>query len=154
VPKPASPLPSGSPRAAAIRLLSRRDYTRAELGRRLIERGYDADAVDEALAALVSQKWLDDARVAAAHTRTASGVKGRGRRRIARELEARGVGRDIAREALGAISREDEEAAVRKFLSRKRLGPKLTIEERRRLFQQLLRRGFDADVIVRVLKAI
>ena len=49
------------------------------------------------IAAFVADGTLDDRRAGAAHVRTASRVKGRGRLRIRRELEARGIDRTLAR---------------------------------------------------------
>jgi regulatory protein len=138
-------------RAAALALLSRRDYTTHELRDRLIERGYPADAVEAALAALAGDRVLDDARVAAAHVRVAVQVKSRGRHRVMRELAARGLSRQAVDEALGHIEPADERTAILKVLKRKRYPARPTLAERQKMFQQLLRRGFAADAIRGVL---
>ena len=141
-----------SARNVALRLLSRRDYTTAELRRKLTEREFPAEAIDDALASLTTDRLLDDRRAAAAHVRTASRVKRRGRLRIQRELEARGVDRQVIRELLDELPPEDESAAIAEFLRRRHAGP-IGMADRRRLFQQLMRRGFTADVIAKALKA-
>jgi regulatory protein len=140
-------------RTAALRLLSRRDYTSAELRDKLASREYSAGDIDEALASLAAERLLDDRRAAAAHVRTASRVKGRGRLRIQRELEARGLDRDVVRQALEELPAADESAALDRWLQRRRLPARLPAALRRRLFQQLLRRGFTADLIASALKA-
>ena len=84
--------------------------------------------------------------------RVASGVKGRGRLRIARELEQRGVDRAIVRDVLATLPVEDETASIRKMLERKRLPARLSAAEHRRVFGQLLRRGFSADLIAKALR--
>jgi regulatory protein len=137
---------------AALRLLGRRDYTRAEITSRLLDKGYPADDVDTAIAALVADRSIDDRRAALAHVRAAARLKGRGRLRIARELEHRGVAKDLAREALSELPVEDERAAIRRFLERKRFPERPTAIERRRAFQQLLRRGFTVDAVSRALR--
>lgn len=141
-----------SARAAALRLLARRDYTTAELRDKLVSRDYSAEDIQEALATLAAQGLLDDRRAAAAHVRTASRIKGRGRLRIQRELEARGLDRSLVREALEELPASDETAALNRVLLRRHLPPRLTAADRRRLFQQLLRRGFTADVIAKALQ--
>ncbi len=141
-----------SARNVALRLLSRRDYTTAELRRKLTEREFPAEAIDDALASLTTDRLLDDRRAAAAHVRTASRVKRRGRLRIQRELEARGVDRQVIRELLDELPPEDETAAIAEFLRRRHTGH-IGMADRRRLFQQLLRRGFTADVIAKAIKA-
>jgi len=71
--------------------------------------------------------------------------------RIARELTARGVSRDIINEALGQVAREDEVAAIRKILTRKRWPSNPSRLERQRMYRHLLGRGFPADLISRAL---
>jgi len=142
---------AGTVRAAALTLLSRRDYTAAELESKLLDKGYDRETASAAVAALAANRAIDDRRVAAAHVRTAAAIKGRGRVRIARELTARGVSRDIINEALGQVAREDEVAAIRKILTRKRWPSNPSRLERQRMYRHLLGRGFPADLISRAL---
>ena len=139
-------------RAAALRLLGRRDYTVGEMREKLAARGCGADDITTTIEALAAEGLLDDRRVAAAHLRTAARVKGRGRLRIARELAARGIAPDIVDETVASLSDEEEASAVERLLVRKRLPRRMSMPERRRLFQQLLRRGFRADVIAKVLR--
>lgn len=139
-------------RAAALRLLGRRDYTVAEMREKLTARGNEADDINTTIDGLIAEGLLDDRRVASAHLRTAARVKGRGRLRISRELAARGIAPDIVDETVASLSDEEEASAVERLLVRKRLPPRMSMPERRRLFQQLLRRGFRADVIAKVLK--
>ena len=138
-------------RSAALALLARRDYTSRELSDRLIERGYGADAVARTLADLTAAGFVNDARVAASHVRTAVQVKSRGRMRVGRELAARGLSRDAVDKALEAIEPDDERAVIRKVLKRKRYPPSPTIQERQRMFQHLMRRGFTPAGIRSVL---
>lgn len=138
-------------RAAALGLLGRRDYTTAELRTRLLDRGYADAEVDALLTALQADRLLDDGRVAAAHVRAASRVKRRGRLRIERELAARGVDRATARQALAALSKDDDVEAIRQILARRPAPSDSGPAARRRLYQHLLRRGFAPDAIARVL---
>jgi regulatory protein len=156
--KPARDEPAALPpampsiRTAALLLLGRRDYTVVELRRRLTDRGYPENDIDTVVANLVADGSLNDQRVAAAHARTASGIKGRGRHRIQRELDARGVSRDLARDTAGTISPADETAAIDRFLDRKHLPARPDAATRRRVFQQLIRRGFPSDAIAKALR--
>lgn len=143
---------SPSVRGAALTLLGRRDYTASELRTRLIEKGHDPGEVAEQIELLVSDRSLDDARVAASHIRVASQVKGRGRMRIRQELQARGIANTVVESLLADMPAEDEEAAIRKFLSRKRVPEKLDTPARNKVFQQLMRKGFTADAIAKALR--
>jgi regulatory protein len=146
-------VPPGSARVAALRLLGRRDYSAAEVSARLLARGYPEDVVRATVAALLADGTIDDLRTAMAHVRTAAGVKRRGSRRIQRELEARGLAPDTVQTALGGLTPDDDLAAIRRLLARRPLPTPLPADARRRLFQQLLRRGFPADLIARALGA-
>ena len=148
---PGSLADARSPRASALTLLSRRDYSTAELRKKLLDRDYEADAVDVLIQDLTTSRLLDDRRVAASHVRTATAIKGRGRLRIARELQQRGLPKDVISEALGTVEKPDEAAAIRKVLARKKWPDNPSLADRRRMFQHLMRRGFPADAIGRAL---
>jgi regulatory protein len=139
-------------RAYALRLLARRDYTAAELQEKLEAREYADDAIRDAIAALTRQGLIDDRRVAAAFIRTASRVKGRGRMRIARELEARGVARATVRELVAELAPDDEMATLKTVLARMRPPSPDDPAARRKLVQRLLRRGFSYDAISKALR--
>lgn len=141
-----------SARATALRLLARRDYSTAEIRQKLIDREFGDAEIDAAIARLSADRMLDDRRAAGAHVRISSRLKGRGRLRIQQELQGRGLARDVIREALAELPPDDERASVEDFLRRRRVPSQLTMAERRRVFQQLLRRGFTSDVIARALK--
>ena len=143
--------PPGTPRLAALRLLGRRDYSSTELVTRLVDRGYAVDDVRTAIDALTADGTIDDRRTAFTHVRTAARIKGRGIHRIRRELEARGIAAPIIREALDQLSPDDDLQAIQRWLSRRRLPHPIPYEQRRRLFAQLLRRGFPAPLIGRAL---
>jgi regulatory protein len=143
--------PAVSIRVAALRLLGRREYTTAELADKLEQRGYDAQAIADLTTALRSERALDDRRVADAHVRAASRIKRRGRLRIERELIARGVDRSVVHDAVAELAPDDDLAAIRQILVRKRVPARLDQAARRRLFQHLMRRGFSADAISKVL---
>lgn len=150
-PSESRPAPTSSPRTAALRLLGRRDYTTAELRSRLIDRGFAAAAVDETLSGLAAERLVDDRRAALAHIRTGSQVKGRGRLRLRRELEARGIAPDLSDALLADLDEADEVEAAGRVLERKRIPARLSMADRRRIFQQLLRRGFPSHVIAQAL---
>jgi regulatory protein len=139
-------------RVAALRMLMRRDYTAFELRKKLIDKEHTPEDITAALDSLAADRLLDDRRVAISFVRVSSSLKGRGRLRIARELEVRGVAKDLIREALEALPAEDETESIRRFLARKRLPARLPAADHRRIFGQLIRRGFSADIIARVIR--
>ncbi len=142
---------SAKVRGAALALLGRRDYTAAELRQRLLDKEHPRDEVDAEIAALTEDRTINDRRVATAHIRIASQIKGRGRLRIRQELAARGIERRLADELIAELPAEDETAAIAKFLGRKRYPAKPTAQERQKIYQQLLRKGFTGDAISKAL---
>lgn len=138
-------------RGAALALLGRRDYTASELRQRLLDKEHPRAEVDEEIAQLVDDRTINDRRVATAHIRVASQVKGRGRLRIRQELAARGIDRRLADELIAELPAEDESAAIARFLARKRYPATPTALERQKIYQQLLRKGFTGDAIGRAL---
>ncbi|MEO8481258.1 MAG: regulatory protein RecX [Acidobacteriota bacterium] len=145
------PRPRGSARLVALRLLGRRDYTREELRRKLLDRGYSADDIDLALDRLREEGFQDDARAARAFVRTASHVKGRGPLRIRQELKARGLAADTISAATSDLTPDQVRAAIEQILVRKKVTRPIPLDQRQRLFQHLLRRGFPADAVLKAL---
>jgi regulatory protein len=81
-------------RAAALRLLARREHTHLELRQKLLQRGFASSLVDDLLQQLADADLLSDARHAEVYA--AGRVdKGYGPLRIERELRERGVAADL-----------------------------------------------------------
>ena len=122
---------------------------------RLRDRDHTEEDVERAIALLIENRALDDRRVAGAYVRTALEVKGRGRLRIQRELQAMGIDAEVAKEALAeAFGAVDERAMVAKALKKKLRG-KTTIStpaEYARLYQFLMRQGFSTAVVTAALR--
>jgi regulatory protein len=137
-----------------LRLLARRELSTPQLRSRLAARGCPPDEVDAALERLRAEGALDDRRMARAAASTAARVRHRGRLRILRELEAAGVDRETAREAVEAVFDELDEAAVLERAIAKRLrGPIRDEAHFRRLHQYLIRLGFAPAAAAAALKA-
>ena len=141
----------------ALQLLARRELTEKELRSRLVDRDHPRDEIDRVIAHLLETKALDDGRVARAYARTAAGVKRRGRLRVMRELNAMGVAKETATEAVTEVFADvDERALIAKALQKKMRG-KARISnaaEHARLYQYLMRQGFTPAGIVAALRKI
>ena len=141
----------------ALHLLARRALTVSECRSRLLDRHHSEEQIDAAIAHLLETGGLDDGKVARAHARTAAEVKGRGRLRVMRELQARGVSRDTAAEAIGEVfGDKDERALVTRAVQKKLRGkPRpANAAEHARLYQFLMRQGFTPAVVVSVLRKL
>jgi regulatory protein len=141
----------------ALQLLARRELTEKGLRDRLIDRDHPRDEIDRVIAHLLESKALDDGRVARAYARTATDVKGRGRLRVMRELNAMGVAREIGTEAVSEVFADvDERALIAKALQKKMRGKSRISDAREhaRLYQYLMRQGFTPGGIAAALRKL
>jgi regulatory protein len=141
----------------AVRLLSRRQLSVTECRSRLAELEHSDVDIETAITHLLETGALDDARFARAYARTASDVKGRGRLRVIRELEARGVDHDTAAEAVGeTYGDKDERSLVTRALQKKLRGRPAPKDRREyaRLYQHLMRQGFTPAAVHAALRKL
>ena len=140
--------------AIGLALLARRELSTSQLRDRLLRRDFPPGVVERALERLRDEHALDDRRAAATYARTAVLVKRRGPRRVARELETRGIERGDARAAVDAVYADhDEQDVLERALARRLEGPVRDRAQFRRLYQYLLRQGFDAGMAAATLRA-
>ena len=137
------PLPRGSARAAALRVLAARRLTEAKLWERLRRKGFADDAIRDAVDLCKRAGYVDDALFAQLY------VDGRrkavGDARLVAELVKRGIDKDAARASVTrAVHDEDAriEAAI-ESLYRKR--PELPYPNAARALERL---GFPAVVYI------
>ncbi|MGH2793583.1 MAG: regulatory protein RecX, partial [Actinomycetota bacterium] len=139
-------------RDAALRLLSHRERSRAELKQRLRAKGYDAETIEGVLDALRDSGLQSDERFAEVFTGEAHRSRGLASGAVRGELLRRGIDRRLALEA--ATERpEDEESRARELaLSRaRRLPAEIAPDARkRRIAGYLARRGYPPDVCFRM----
>ena len=141
----------------ALKLLARRELSAAGVRARLLDRDHTPEEADAAIARLLENGALDDRRVARAYARTASKIKGRGRLRVKRELEAMGIAREVVAEAVAEVFGDlDERLLIDKAIQKKLRGGKKaeTTQERARLYQYLMRQGFTPAAVSVALRRL
>jgi regulatory protein len=149
----AAPKPDRALLRAAVAMLARRDFARAELGRRLLRRSAepaDGPSVERVLDYLQAKGMLSEERFAREFVRAR--VERYGPLRLRHELQRRGVDEDGIQAAL-ASQPGDEFARARALWSRRFGEPPSTPIQRARQGRFLAARGFSHDVIRRVLGA-
>ena len=138
-------------KAAAIRLLARREYSRAELHARLIARGATRDDVERALDQLEQSGYLSDARFAQALIAQKAGRYGK--RAIAHHLRQKQVAPAAADEALASMAVTDEIADATALWQR-RFGVLPNDErEKARQVRFLQARGYTITIALKVLRS-
>jgi regulatory protein len=132
----------------AYRLLGHRSRSRAELERRLLDRGHDPQVVYRTLTRLDDEGLLDDAAFARSYVTDKRGLAGWGSERIRRGLAAAGVAPEIADAALAGEEFREGDERERALEALARLGPPVPPLEaaRRRAYQMLVRRGYPTTV--------
>ena len=149
--------PVRSAYAAALAMLARRELSEAQVRERLARREHEKPAIEQAVDRLKAAGALDDRRVALAAARTEAQVRSRGRARVVQRVRALGIDPDLASEAVDEVfAAIDEDALLERALARRLRGPAARITDPahfRRLFQQLVRQGFSASAVSRVLRA-
>jgi regulatory protein len=143
--------------ASGLRILKYRFNSTAELRRKLRAKGFDKETIESALARLRDEKWLDDARFAAAFVRTQA-LRKKGLLRIRRELIGAGVPDDAIAAAISEnvdseAERERAMAAARKRLPIlvRRYGADAA---RNKLRAYLLKQGYEAALVRDIVKEI
>lgn len=128
-------------KAKAFALLARKGYFSKQLRQKLLGKGFPAAEIEALIKELTSRGWLNDKELAARYVEQLK-ARGYGARRIFLQL----------RERAGEIDLEIEESqAVLEDLIKKKYLSKLA-ENRDKVIQALLRRGFSYDLISRVIR--
>ena len=135
--------------AKAADLLARRDHFRAELARKLTQRGFPDEVVGVAIDRLAELGYLDDAAAARRWAAVAVERKGFGPRRLLAELTRRGVAEEDARGAAAGAFPEGEPAAARRAAARCRRP-----DDRAAVARHLERKGFSSGVIIEILEGL
>lgn len=129
---------------AALRLLGMKDYTKQELKRKLIARGFEMETVQETLSWLEANRWQSDQRVAERLTERLTLEKPSGRRRILKEFFRRGLSPPTEQ-----FSDREEELERASQALRSQYGETppedMDVRQANRCFQFLIRRGFEYE---------
>ncbi|MBR8211807.1 MULTISPECIES: recombination regulator RecX [Burkholderia] len=141
--------PARSLKGRALGYLSRREYSRAELARKLAPYVDEGESIEPVLDALEQEGWLSDARFAESLVhRRASRV---GVARIVSELKRHAVGDSLVEE-VNAQLRETELTRAQAVWRKKFGALPQTPAERAKQARFLAARGFSSATIVKLLK--
>ncbi len=152
------PLDEAALRDLALRYVGRFATSEAKLrrylGRKLFERGWGGEGgapVEAIVARLAERGYVDDRTFAEARARGLTG-RGFGARRVAADLGAAGIARELVSEIAAA---GDADASAAAFARRRRFGPydplPFDSDRHRKQVAAMLRAGHGLDVVRRVL---
>lgn len=136
-------------KARALRLLSGREHSRAELTRKLANSA-DGETIKALLDRLEELDLLSDARFAQSYIRSRQGRLGSLRLRL--ELKQKGVAEHLIETAMQDSATSDDEARARAVWQKKFGTPPTDARDWAKQARFLQGRGFAADIIHRILK--
>ena len=137
-------------RVRALQLLTRRDYSRAELQKKLAAHAESAEELASVLDTLQGERLLSDHRYATQRVTARAGRYGDAR--LKQELRLKGVSDDDIAAALPEGGDETERCLA--VWQRKFGQPAQTPEERAKQMRFLQYRGFSGEAIRRALRGI
>lgn len=135
------------------RQLGRRDRTVAELRRHLAAKAVEPQTIEEAVAELTRQGYLDDARFARRYAEDRRALDDWGPDRIERKLLAAGVAPELIAAALAEREGDELDAAIALLRRRCREVPS-TDRERERALGLLVRKGYDLELAYDAVRAL
>lgn len=137
-------------RLQALKLLTRRDHSRAELKAKLAADAETEEELEAVLDRLQAERLLSDHRYASQRVAARAGRYGNMRLRV--ELQQKGVSEEDIAAALPEAG--DEVSRCREIWSRKFGQEPKTPEERAKQMRFLQYRGFSGEAIRRVLRGV
>ncbi len=129
-------------------LCSRREYCRSDVMKKAVA-ALDGDQSEAAriVDILVEERYVDDLRYASAFARDKSSISGWGRVKISHMLSAKGISRDIIKEALEEIDEEKASSRLDKLLQSKARSLKDDPQAKLKLLRFVLGRGYGYDEV-------
>jgi regulatory protein len=141
--------PPGSCHDKALQLLSQRPHFKQELARKLSLRGFDRESIENTLARLVEEKYLDDDSFALDWAAGALRRRGLGVSGVRRELKKRGLEDEVIAGVLeDSFPEGDSELAMEVGRRWRARGGR----RREALARHLERKGFSESSIWKVLE--
>ena len=133
----------------ALRLLSQREHSRAELVRKLSPHEEVPGELAQVLDDLHAKGFIDEARVLESVVNHRASKLGNGR--IKQELQAKGLAPESVAQAM--LDLKDSEFARAQNIWQKKFGtPATDANERAKHYRFLLTRGFSSEVVRKVVK--
>jgi regulatory protein len=143
--------PQRSLKGRALGYLSRREYSRSELSRKLAPYAEEGDSIEALLDSLETEGWLSNSRFAESLLNRRASRMGAGR--IVNELKRHAVGQELVEEVSAQL--RETELARAQAVWRKKFGqlPE-TPNDRAKQARFLATRGFSQAIIGKILKGI
>ncbi len=130
----------------AVRMLSSREHGSNELRKKLLAKESDEELVEQVIAALKKQKYLDDWRYVESYCMSRIN-RGYGPTKIRYELKQKGIKGSMLDAVLAEIDRDLWQQAIIKQIAKKVTDAELSFPDKMKLFRSLASRGFEQQQI-------
>ncbi len=139
-------------RDKALKLLARREHSRRELERKLLQRKFSPEHIETTLDWLVERDLLSDARYARLAAES-DHRRGMGPLRARARLLRAGVNETMAESAVAGAFADADQAATARAQCERRFGPlgELSRRDQQRAYRFLLQRGFRPELVRDIL---
>lgn len=139
-----------------IRLLSRRDYSEAELRQKLSLKNIAADEVERVIAYCDAHGWINDQRFAESLLRGGA-AKGYGWKRICFDAQKKGIDENLLQQAQ-KIQQHNwyalaEKLAIKRFGDKNGEIPDVDLKTKNKWMRFLVGRGFSYEIVAQVLNS-
>lgn len=130
------------------------DRCHQEVRNKLIELGCYGQDLEDVMASLIEEKFLDEERFARSFARGKFRMKQWGRNRIRQELKMRNISDYCLRKAMEEISEADYLKTLREVLEKRasQIGESNDFERKGKLAQYAMSRGFESELVWDLLK--
>ncbi len=135
--------------ASAVRLLSGKRLTRAQLVQKLRDRGFAPDAIETAVSRCEEKRYIDDRTFAELYVKSVLERKPVGPMRLLRDLLRHGIDQSVARAAIGDVDDDEEQRIERALRKLEIMRPEDRFDQ---LAKRLQRMGYGPPAIARALR--
>lgn len=141
----------------AMQYCAYQERSHAEVKEKLYSFGLRSSEVDELMARLIGDNFLNEERFAIAYAGGKFRMKQWGRQKIRYALKAKGISDYCIRKGLASIDAGDYECVLEKlFLAKKKSlsSEKNLFTKKAKIRQHLLQKGFEADLVDELIRKI
>ena len=136
----------------ADRFIGFKMRTEKEVRDKLKEENYSDDIVERVISSMLKYNYIDDTSYARMYAKDCKNIKKWGPQRIRVELYKKGIASHIVDNALSELDIEDTDEIIEELLEKRIKDTPISLKEKQRYFNFLLRRGFNSEDIKRVIE--
>ncbi|MEX0610059.1 MAG: RecX family transcriptional regulator [Balneolaceae bacterium] len=140
-----------------FRILTRRDHSRKELKTKAYKKGLSGDFIDEILDEFEQKEYINDSKFALKYATDKFEFNDWGPYKIKTELAKKGISKNVAEEVASKVFGSDEiKDSLQKLVlkKRKRFQREPAQKRRKKVFDFLMRKGYDSTSILKHLNEL